>query len=172
MNIIIHDLNSEQFYSIFPDISDDTVVIDNNGNINKCTGCFGCWIKTPGRCVIKDGYENMGELFSKAEKITIICKCTYGCYSPFIKNVLDRALSYFLPSFELINNETHHKKRYAFPFRLFVYFYGENISEDEKKTAESLVKSNSVNYNCRECRCFFVSDLKYISMDGSGGQQK
>jgi multimeric flavodoxin WrbA len=25
-----------------------------NMGINYCTGCWGCWLKTPGRCVIRD----------------------------------------------------------------------------------------------------------------------
>jgi hypothetical protein len=32
--------------------------------IKPCRGCFGCWLKTPGECVIKD---DMAELFEKDE---------------------------------------------------------------------------------------------------------
>lgn len=163
MNIIIHDLNDNLFNELFSEIQADTFVIHDNGNIKNCVGCFGCWIKTPGRCVIRDGYDNIGELFSKADKITVLSKNTYGCYSPFIKNVLDRAISYFLPSFELIDNETHHKQRYKNAFEYTVYFYGENITDNEKKTAEMLVKSNALNFRCKQHSCLFLSDIKQLS---------
>lgn len=163
MNIIIHDLNDKLFNELFSDMPVNTVVICDNSNIKHCVGCFGCWIKTPGRCVIRDGYDNIGELFSKADKITVISKSTYGCYSPFIKNVLDRAISYFLPSFELINNETHHKQRYKKIFEYAVCFYGKNITDNEKKTAEKLVKSNTLNFRCKKYSCLFISDIKQMS---------
>ena len=35
-------------------------VFSDNGTIRPCTGCFGCWIKTPGRCVLPDPYRDMG----------------------------------------------------------------------------------------------------------------
>ena len=69
-------------------------IISDTGTIRHCVGCFGCWIKTPGKCVLKDGYDNLGELLSKSEKLTIISRCFYGCYSPFVKNVLDSSISY------------------------------------------------------------------------------
>lgn len=163
MNIVIHDLNDKLFSELFSDMPVNTFVIRDNGNIKNCVGCFGCWIKTPGRCVIRDGYDNIGEFFSKADQITVISKNTYGCYSPFIKNVLDRAISYFLPSFELIDNETHHKQRYKNAFEYSVCFYGEKITDNEKKTAEKLVKSNALNFRCKKYSCLFFSDVKQLS---------
>jgi hypothetical protein len=32
-------------------------------NIQPCCGCFNCWIKTPGKCVIEDDYTIMPKLF-------------------------------------------------------------------------------------------------------------
>lgn len=147
MNLIIHDLNEKQFKALFPNMDESTKIISDNGKIKSCVGCFGCWIKTPGKCVIQDGYDNIGELFSKAENIIIISRCVYGCYSPFVKNVLDRSISYLLPSFEIIDNQTHHKQRYLKSFKLFVYFYENDITEDEKETAEQLVAANAVGHH-------------------------
>jgi len=56
MRMIIHDLPEEQFNFLFPDEIEDILIVSDDGTINKCIGCFGCWIKTPGVCVIKDKY--------------------------------------------------------------------------------------------------------------------
>lgn len=162
MNIVIHDLDCQQFNSIFTDIPKDTQII-SNGIIKNCIGCFGCWIKTPGKCVISDGYENLGEIFSKADQVIVISRCTYGCYSPFIKNVLDRAISYLLPSFEIINNETRHKPRYEKTFNYSVYFYGNDITDDEKKTAERLVEANSIGFHFNSFSVQFMNSVDVLS---------
>lgn len=157
MNLIIHDMEKAQFEALFPNIDKNAKIICDNGNIKSCIGCFGCWIKTPGRCVIHDGYENTGSDFSKADNVIIISKCTYGSYSPFIKNVLDRAISYMLPSFEIINNETHHKQRYERTFHYHVFFYGNDITKEEKATAEKLVQANSINYHVKSFEVHFFN---------------
>ena len=37
-------------------VGGDYRVIMPQGTIHHCVGCFGCWVKTPGKCVIHDGY--------------------------------------------------------------------------------------------------------------------
>lgn len=102
---------------------DNCKIIYDSGNIRHCIGCFGCWIKTPETCVIKDGYENMGELMSKCNELILISKCTYGGYSTFVKNVLDRSISYISPHFEMRNKEMHHKRRYNNIIDITACFY-------------------------------------------------
>lgn len=55
MNILIHDLDNDLFVSLFPGTYKDVHIISDNGSIQHCIGCFGCWIKTPGKCVLNDG---------------------------------------------------------------------------------------------------------------------
>lgn len=143
MKLLIHDLNDLKLKNL----SDDIKVIKQEEPIKSCIGCFGCWIKTPARCVIKDSYENMGEYFSKSEELIIISKCVYGGFSPFIKNVLDRSISYIHPYFVKRNNEMHHKRRYDNVIKLSVWFYGENITLEEKETAKKLVEANVINFD-------------------------
>lgn len=162
MRMIIHDLDQQEFSSLNLKLDSNTTVISDNGRILHCIGCFGCWIKTPGRCVLKDDYQNMGELLSKCEEVIIVSKCLYGSYSPFIRNVLDRSISYLLPYFQKVNGETHHRKRYIHTFSLVVHFYGSDLTEPEKSTAKALVEANSANLYSTENQVYFHKDLQSV----------
>ena len=162
MNVLIHDLSKEQFQSLFPQVNHNVYIISDTGTIQHCAGCFGCWIKTPGICVLNDGYDNMGELLSKSTKVTIISRCFYGCYSPFVKNVLDRSIPWLLPFFKIRNNETHHKRRYQNNMQFAVHFYGEKITAKERETAEKLVKANCNNFYVKNYEITFSDSLKGV----------
>ncbi|MGL6120795.1 MAG: flavodoxin family protein [Fusobacteriaceae bacterium] len=162
MKIILHDLESNDFEKLFPLLSPDIKVISNNGEAHHCIGCFGCWVKTPAKCVIKDEYSNMGELLSKCEEYIIISKCYYGGFSPFVKNILDRSISYIHPYFRIINGEMHHLMRYDNILKTTIWFYGENISLREKNIAEELVKRNSINHNSAVSTTNFIDNISEL----------
>ena len=119
--LIIHDLTPEEAGKF--DFGENRVIFDNE-KIRPCIGCFGCWLKTPGKCVLRDGYEVMGKAFSECDRLVIISKCNYGSYSPFVKNVLDRSIGYISPFFEIRNGEMHHRRRYNNHIKITVYMYG------------------------------------------------
>jgi len=151
MNILVHDVkNIEQYLK---NNQDEITVISDNGKIIPCICCFGCWVKTPGKCVLNDDYNNMGELMSKCDRMIIISQCIYGGYSPFVKNVFDRCVSYLLPYLKTKNGETHHPKRYHNVIALTVYFYGD-ISDAEKETAKQFVKSQLSMFEETEVRFY------------------
>lgn len=162
MKLLIHDLCEEDSREFIGNINEDVKVVCDNDTIKNCIGCFGCWIKTPGECVIADDYSNMGEYLSKCTEVIIISKCFYGGYSPFIKNIMDRSISYVHPYFAARNNELHHRHRYDNHFELSVYFYGEDITEKEKATAKKLVKANSINLMCNIKDLVFLKDINSI----------
>jgi multimeric flavodoxin WrbA len=154
MNLLIHDLRNFEQDVLIPNARDDTVIIADNGGIHPCMCCFGCWVKTPGQCVIKDGYDNLGLLHGRASRLIIISRCFYGSYSPFVHNVLDRSVPYLLPYFVTKNGETHHKRRYDNAITLTVHFYGA-IPEKEKETARKLVAANGLNHSARQAEVYF-----------------
>lgn len=160
MKLLIHDLENKEFKKIFPNQLDDTMVISDDGTIHHCIGCFGCWIKTPAACVIRDKYGDMGEYLSKCQEVILISKCCYGGFSPFVKNVLDRSISYIHPYFVIRNGEMHHRRRYKNRMDMRVWFYGENITEKEKQTSEKLVKANSINLDCHVSSISFVNSIE------------
>ena len=55
MSLLIHDLSPKKWEEVKTNYPNCTVISDNN-SIQPCSGCFSCWTKTPGKCVIKDIY--------------------------------------------------------------------------------------------------------------------
>ncbi len=155
MRLIVHDLTEEQAKQILPQ-NTDTRVIGDDGTIHHCIGCFGCWVKTPAQCVIRDNYGDMGELLSKCDELILVSRCCYGGFSPFVKNVLDRSISYIHPYFTIRDGEMHHRRRYENHFRLNALFYGTDITEKEKKTAENLAHANALNLDCQVEKVHFA----------------
>ena len=91
----------------------------------------------------------------------------YGCTSPFVKTVQDRAISYIHPDFLLRKGEMHHKRRYQNVITLSAHFYGEDITDAEKETARNLIHDNADNYDARVGEiCFYrsVKELEDIAL--------
>ena len=97
MNLVIHDLKETEWEQIRPEYEGYEVISDQ-GTIHPCIGCFSCWNKTPGQCILRDGYENMGELIHHASEVVVISRYTYGGFSGFVKNVLTVAWDMFCRS--------------------------------------------------------------------------
>ncbi len=161
MNLVIHDLNQEEWETVRQNYTDWNVISDT-GTIHPCIGCFSCWNRTPGECVIKDGYENMGKLIHQAEAITVISRYTYGGFSGFIKNVFDRCLGYVLPQFEIIRNETHHQRRYEEDKPFTFIFRGHNFTQEEKESAERYVRAVCANIRGTVREVIFQEDGIFV----------
>ncbi len=122
-------------------------IIKPQGEIRHCIGCFGCWVKTPGKCVIHDGYENTGFEMGRCTELIYVSQCCYVSLRPFVKTVQDRAISYIHPDFVLRRGKMHHKRRYSNVISVSAYFYGENITDEEKETARNILEANADNYD-------------------------
>lgn len=100
MRLIVHDLGEQDFNTWLGGFSRDTdEIIGEQETIRHCVGCFGCWVRTPGTCVLKDSYKHIGERLAACEEYVFISRNVYGGYSPFVSNVLNRTLPYVLPYF-------------------------------------------------------------------------
>ncbi len=143
-------------------VNGDYKIITPNSNISNCVGCFGCWVKTPGICVLKDGYDNMGISMGNCDEMIIISECCYGSVSPFVKTVQDRAISYFHADFEIRNDMMRDKVRYDNTITLSAYFYGKDISTKEKETAIEIIKANAENYKGHIGNICFMNTIRDI----------
>ena len=159
MNLIIHDLDSREWAKLSSDYAGWNVVTDN-GAMHPCNGCFACWNRTPGTCIIRDGYENMAGLIHGADEVVIMSRYTYGGFSGSVKNVIDRCLGYVLPQFELTGDETHHMRRYEEDKPFTFIFYGPELSDEQKADAERYVKAVCTNFRSHVESVEFRTDIK------------
>ena len=157
MKLIITDIEN---FNI--PIEGEHKIIKPDANIHNCVGCFGCWVKTPGKCVICDGYHETGIGLSKCTEVIYISRCCYGSISPFVKMVQDRALPYIHPDFVIRKGETHHKRRYNNIITLSSHLYGENITDTEKETARNLLKANADNYDGLVKDVYFYNSVEEL----------
>ncbi|RDY25385.1 flavodoxin family protein [Romboutsia weinsteinii] len=130
--------------------------------IKSCLGCFNCWTKTPGCCIIHDESNEISRSMIKCNNLIIVSKIVYGGYSPYIKRILDRSIPNILPFFKVVNNEMHHKPRYKKYPKLTVIGYGANITDSEKNTFKKLVKANSINLQNNQYEVFIVSSIDEV----------
>ena len=174
MNLVIHDLEPAAWETRRAEY-DGWEVISDNGTIRPCTGCFCCWHKTPGQCVIRDGYDNMGALIHNAAEVTVISRYTYGGFSSFVKNVFDRSLGFVLPQFEIVSGETHHKKRYEEDKPFNFIFHGPPLSPEEKQSAQRYVQAVCTNIRGSVKKLVFLETEErpaapYRALSGAGGK--
>ena len=69
----------------------------SNSNIAGCKGCFCCWSKTPGECIIKDDMQYVIESELWADVIVWSFPLYYFSVPGGLKNLIDRQLPMNLP---------------------------------------------------------------------------
>ena len=125
-------------------ILSETVVLRER-IIAHCRGCFGCWIKTPGICVIEDDARDITRKMIQSDLLVYFTPVLFGGYSQFLKAQLDRSICLILPMFGKFHGETHHKKRYeTYPSLLGVGLLSDNETEQADLFREHIYR-NSLN---------------------------
>ncbi|WP_026477121.1 flavodoxin family protein [Alkaliphilus transvaalensis] len=114
--------------------------------IGECTGCFGCWVRTPGICVIDDFGRMLAEKIMKNDLVIWLTPVVYGGYSSEMKKGLDRIIPLLLPFFEKIEGEIHHKKRYDRYPRVVVLGLMEDENQEIEEIFLDLIIRNSLNW--------------------------
>jgi multimeric flavodoxin WrbA len=83
-----------------------------NTNIEPCLGCFSCWNRTPGVCVISDGMSEVITRFIAADIIIWAFPLYYFSVPGKLKSLIDRQLPLNLPFMADGNESGGHPPRY------------------------------------------------------------
>jgi multimeric flavodoxin WrbA len=84
-------------------------------HIRPCVGCFGCWLKTPGQCQMRDDGVEIMRAMANCDGLILLSPVTFGGYSSVLKRALDRILMLLWPLFVRVQGEMRHPLRYPPP---------------------------------------------------------
>ncbi len=114
--------------------------------LSFCMGCFGCWIKKPGECVIGDSIASLNNREMNSDIVIFLSPVVFGQFSANIKNALDRWLPNMLPFFTTRKDgSTMHPPRYdSYPGQIMVG-YGEALSERDGQIFTDITKKHRSN---------------------------
>ena len=123
-------------------------------NIHNCVGCFGCWTKTPGRCVIRDDAVTVYPLIAQSDAVVYVSRIKYGGYDTVMKTMLERAIPVQQAFIRLVDGETHHVQRAVVPKDALILAYG-TTSPEEQELFRQLVARNARNMSFKSYRILF-----------------
>lgn len=125
--------------------------------ISNCIGCYSCWTKTPGKCVIRDDAVKVYPKIAASNRVLYISKVKYGSYDTVMKTMLERAIPVQQAFIRLLHGETHHVQRTVAPKEATIIGYGD-ISDEEKEIFTQLIGRNSKNMCFENFRVFFLRE--------------
>lgn len=133
-----------------------------------CKGCFGCWVKSPGECVISDEMAELNHTAMTSDLVVYLCPVVFGQYSANIKNAIDRWLPNMLPFFIVrLDGSTMHPPRYeSYPAQAMIG-YGDSLTNEDKQLFIDIIKKHRTNVEA-----FIYSDDMDLAQTLSGFELK
>lgn len=154
MKLIVSDRHLE-----IPELEGSSIqwVDLSHTKITNCVGCYGCWTKTPGKCVIRDDAVRIYPRIAESDHLMYVSKIKYGCYDVPMKTLLERAIPIQQAFIRLLQGETHHVQRNVVPKQALIIAYGDS-SPEEQDVFRQLIQRNAKNMNFESYRVVFVPE--------------
>ena len=137
VNILVHSL--KKF-----DYEVDCIILHET-EISDCDGCFNCWIKTPGICIIDDVGRDIAIGHIQSDILILLTPITFGGYSSELKKAIDRLIPNELPFYTKIDEEIHHEPRYEQYPSLIGIGVLPSPDEESERIFKKLVSRNTIN---------------------------
>jgi multimeric flavodoxin WrbA len=82
-------------------------------DLRGCNGCFDCWVKTPGECILPDDGPQLRQMAIQSDFHLLASPLRMGFPSALSKTGLDKSIPLIHPYFVVDHGEAHHRPRYA-----------------------------------------------------------
>ncbi|MGA2887465.1 MAG: NAD(P)H-dependent oxidoreductase [Terracidiphilus sp.] len=98
-------------------------------DLKGCSGCFGCWVKTPGECAKRDDSTTVCRAAIGADLLLLASPLVMGFTTALLKRATDQMIPLIHPYFVIESGEVHHRPRYAH-YPLFGLLLGTGVDSD------------------------------------------
>lgn len=133
--------------------------------IIACTGCWSCWLKTPGRCVMKDQMAEIYPDYVNSDTVILLMTTAQGFINHKAKAFIDRTIPHYHPYIEIVGGECHHVARYErYPDMVF-YFETEGLSNQEEQVIEDYLYRTAYHFKSKPYRIVNGGRLTLIPLE-------
>jgi multimeric flavodoxin WrbA len=116
-------------------------------DVRYCIGCWGCWLKTPGECIVADGSSDICREYINSDLVLFASPVIMGFTSALLKKAHEKILPLLLPYFELVQNEIHHVARYdKYPLMALLLEKGEDTDEEDIEIVTDIYRRDAINF--------------------------
>ena len=127
-------------------------------DLRWCTGCFGCWVKTPGQCVSNDASHDVDRRVIHSDLVLFASPLLMGFPSAVLKKAQDKLIGLVHPFIELVEGECHHIKRYErYPYLGVVVEREDDTDDEDLEIIRDIYRRTSLNFKS-ELRLFETTD--------------
>jgi multimeric flavodoxin WrbA len=126
-------------------------VVLHDKTLGHCRGCFQCWLKTPGVCIIDDDNLELSRKFIQSDLTIFLTPVSFGAYSPEMKRMLDHLIANISPFFTTVDGETHHRKRYDRYPDIMITGWLDRPDQIDEALFNHLAWRNTINFNGEHC---------------------
>ena len=113
--------------------------------LRQCKGCFECWVRTPGRCSIRDGTEELVRALLASDLLVIASPTAMGMTTALSRRASERMIPVLHPYFELIDGEVHHRARYERYPRMALLYGAEGCDAEDAELLVLLYRRLAIN---------------------------
>ena len=106
-------------------VPDHRVIHAYEKSFRPCGGCNACWLRTPGICSVKDGYEELLKAYLQADAVVFLAGTALNFVDYRMKNVIDRILPLATMHIHIVKGECRHVPRYEKDLRFALLYSGE-----------------------------------------------
>lgn len=136
-----------------------THVVLREMKLYPCTGCFNCWVKTPGHCIHGDDSDVLDQAIIRSDFLLWASPLQMGFPSAIFKTAMDKHIPLLHPYLEISNHEMHHVRRYEHYPRLGMLVEPEaDTDEDDLHILTNIFARAALNFKSR-LEFFHTSDL-------------
>ena len=140
---------------------DVTVINSLELELKFCTGCFGCWVKTPGKCVQEDNMPIILEAIMNSDIVVYVSDVKVGFISSNLKIIHDKTLPLIHPYMDILHGEVHHKPRYdKYPKIALVLIEESKITDEVFDIIENCYIR--LSHNMRTELAFVIKDTETL----------